>query len=236
MFDIPAGVPQGSILAPFLFNIFVNVIINPKNSELFMYADDTAVTCDSTWKNLRTIKKNLENALDKLTEYFASWKIKINDSKTEFIMFSKSTKMLKKLNSDPLRFRNQTLSWTPNVRYLGFTLDNKLTYKSHIDLAIKKARKLMSVLFCLIKKNNQLKPEHKVHVYKAYIRPVLTYGEIVYHNCAKTNFSKIQVLQNKCLRMALDSPFFTKNSQLHEDAKIPTINDFIKKKHREFLQ
>lgn len=233
-FTVPAGVPQGSILAPFLFNVFVSDIKSPKKSELSMFADDTAVSCSASWKNIKTIKRTLENALVKLNSYFNSWKIRINESKTEFIIFTKSTVMLKKLPAYLPIVNNHIFNWSPNVKYLGVTLDSKLTFRPHIDLSTKKAQKTMSVLFCLLKKNSALQKRHKVHVYKTYVRPILTYAGIVHMNCAKAHLKRLQILQNKCLRMALNASYFTKTTDLHKEAGIPTIDEFISKNSEKF--
>ena len=55
-FDIPAGVPQGSLLSPFLFNVFINDVPIPKKCYLAIYADDTALFCDVPWKNIKKSK------------------------------------------------------------------------------------------------------------------------------------------------------------------------------------
>lgn len=233
-FKIPAGVPQGSLLAPLLFNLFINDIVTPRDCELAIYADDTALTCESKWKNVRKIKATLENALAEVTKFFLSWKIKINSSKTEFIMFSKSTVMLRKLQSNQPVVENQELCWLPSVTYLGTSLDSKLTFRQHIELAISKAKKAMATLFCLLKRNSALDTDAKLLMYTAYIRPILTYAGIIFHNCAKTHFQKLQILQNKCLRMALNAHYYTKVSTLHEQTKVPTIMDFINKNSEKF--
>jgi retron-type reverse transcriptase len=61
-FSIPAGVPQGSLLSPLLFNIFINDVPKPKNCQLAVYADDTALFCDAPWKNAKNLKKTLHSA------------------------------------------------------------------------------------------------------------------------------------------------------------------------------
>lgn len=130
---------------------------------------------------------------------------KINDSKTEFIVFSKSTKMKKKLIDQPPIVIDITFNWLPKVTYLGVTLDSKLLFKYHIEKAVNKAKMLMNTLFCLIKRSSTLPINLKILIYKAIIRPVMTYACPTFTNCASSHFNKIQLVQNKCLRMALDS-------------------------------
>ena len=227
-FDIPAGVPQGSILAPFLFNVFINDIKKPKDCDIFIFADDTALTYQASWKNDKLIKKKLEEGLGKVTKFLNSWKIKVNNSKTEFIVFTKSTAMIKKLKNNPPTVNSHTLDWKNSVRYLGVHLDSKLLFKQHIDISIKKANGTISTLFPIFRKNSPASLKAKMTIYRSYIRPVMTYAGTIILNSAKTHLNRLQVMQNKCLRMALSAPYYTKTSDLHLRANIPTITQFIK--------
>jgi endonuclease/exonuclease/phosphatase family metal-dependent hydrolase len=233
-YDVPAGVPQGSILAPFLFNLFVTDIPTPKNCDLLMYADDTAVSTESSWKRIKTIKKNLENALCTLDRYFSSWKVRINKSKTEFIIFTKSTVMIRKMHETLPQHEGETFKWSESVRYLGVNLDRKLLFDNHISKVIIKANAAISTLFCLLKFNSALDSKQKILVYKLYVRPMLTYAGVIYLNCAKKHLKKLQIKQNKCLRMALNASIFTPISTLHAEANIPTIEEFIGKNAKKF--
>lgn len=233
-FEIPAGVPQGSLLAPFLFNIFINDIKAPKNSELAIYADDTGIMCEASWKNANSIKKNLEGAFNKVQNFFSSWKIKINSSKTEFIVFSKSRAMKNKLKDFRPVVDGVTVNWKDVVTYLGVDLDSSLTLRAHIDKTISKANAVITSLFCIMKRNSAASVHTKLTVYKAYIRPILTYAGTIIANSAKVHFNRLQIMENKCLRMALSMPYGTSNSFLHEQAKIPTIKEFVEKNTKIF--
>lgn len=233
-FDIPAGVPQGSILAPFLFNIYINDIKKPRDCDLFIFADDTALTYQAGWKNDKVIKQKLESALNMITNFFSCWKIKVNNSKTEFIVFTKSTTMLKKLKTNPPTVNTQMLEWKNSVRYLGVQLDSKLLFRQHIDISIAKANKTISTLFPIFRKNSPASLKAKMTLYRSYIRPIMTYAGTIIFNCAKTHLNRLQITQNKCLRMALSVPYYTKIIDLHKKAKIPLIKEFISKNAETF--
>ena len=68
-FEIPSGVPQGSLLSPFLFNIFINDMTKPKNCQLAVYADDTALFCDAPWKNIKKTKENTRKCTRKSLQF-----------------------------------------------------------------------------------------------------------------------------------------------------------------------
>jgi Reverse transcriptase (RNA-dependent DNA polymerase)/Endonuclease-reverse transcriptase len=228
-FDIPAGVPQGSLLSPHLFNIFINDIPLDEDVELAIFADDTALFCHSPWTNIKKIINKLLRALNSISDFFAKWKIRINKSKTEFIIFSHSNRMIKKLVDNPITFEGPSFDWKTTVKYLGVTLDHKLCFKAHIDAAIQKARGVSHKLFNLLKKNNSLPIMQKVAIYRSLIRPVMSYACPIFTNCPKKHFDKLQVQQNKILRMATNAPKFTRNDDIHAKANIPTFRDFVDK-------
>ena len=72
-FDVLSGVPQGSLIAPHLFNLFINDIPLPINSKLSLYADDTSLTAEVPWKNLKSGKKILIDSLRKVQSFFNNW-------------------------------------------------------------------------------------------------------------------------------------------------------------------
>jgi endonuclease/exonuclease/phosphatase family metal-dependent hydrolase len=235
-YDVNAGVPQGSILAPFLFNIFINDLKKPKNCELATYADDTVLFCNFSWKNLDAIKRTLESGLEKIHDHFKDWKISINSSKTEFIVFTRSTTMKTKLIDSPPVYDGQILEWKQQVKYLGVILDTRLSFKPHIHECVSKANKAISTLFCLLKRNSTASVESKLIIYKTYIRPIITYASTIFHNCPKSHFSRLQILQNKCLRMILSAPYDSRITKLHAELKIPTIEEFVAKCAKTFYE
>lgn len=200
-----------------------------KDCELAMYADDTAIYCESTWKNINIIKKRLSEALKNVSQFFKNWKIKLNESKTEAIVFTKSGNMIKKLNQNPLPFEGNLLPWKESVTYLGVVLDQKLSFRPHIDKMIAKARGMVSCLYCLLRKNNSVPIDTKISIYRAIVRPIMTYACPVFNNCPVTHFRRLQIQQNKVLRMATNAPWFTRNDDMHDETNIPFIRDFIDK-------
>lgn len=227
VFDIPAGVPQGSLLSPLLFNIFINDVSHPKDCQLAIYADDTALFCDAPWKNVKKLKKTLEKALEKVSSFFNDWKIKINSSKTEFSVFTHSRIMKQRLETNPPVFDGNTFQWKDSVKYLGVHLDQKLNFQTHIQNSIGRSNKAISILYCLLKKNSPASFRSKLSLYKTYVRPLLTYACPVFANCPKTHFNRLQVMQNKCLRMVLSAPFYTRTTELHRETNLPTIRSFV---------
>ena len=235
-FPIPAGVPQGSPLSPFLFNLYINDVPIPRHCKIAVYADDTALYSSIENYNLPELVNRMESGLAEIESYFSSWKIGLNTTKTESILFTKSKIMIDKLDANRIHFKGTTLEWQNVVKYLGVLLDSKLLMKQNIENNIVKARKATGLLYSLLKKNSAVPLKSKITLYRSYIRPILTYACPVYANAAKLHIKKLQVAQNKNLRMVLSAPYRTQSHLLHKRTNIPTIKDFIAKLTKSFYR
>jgi Reverse transcriptase (RNA-dependent DNA polymerase) len=229
-------VPQGSPLSPFLFNIYINDISVPKHCKIAIYADDTALTSSITNYNLEKLVERMDSGLKEIESHFSAWKIKLNSSKTESILFTKSTIMQKKMHSTKIKINDEELEWKNTVKYLGVTLDSKLTFKANLAENHLKARKTMAMLYCLLKRNSTLGLREKITLYRSYIRPIMTYACPVFANCADCHMRRLQVLQNKCLKIVLNARFRTRISLLHAKTGIPTIKSFVDKLTESFYK
>ncbi|CAI6366776.1 unnamed protein product [Macrosiphum euphorbiae] len=124
-FDILAGVPQGSDIAPFLYNIFTHDIPKTSYTELGSYADDTAIL--ATNENLIIASNMLQRHLNIIHLWTKRWKIKINETKSSFITFT-----LNKKTCPQITMNNIPIPIYTQIKYLGLTLDSKLTWNPHI--------------------------------------------------------------------------------------------------------
>lgn len=235
-FSVKAGVPQGSPLSPHLFNLFINDIPIPKNCKIAVFADDTALLSSIKNYNLDKLVDRLESGLLEIETHFSHWKMRLNKTKTQSILFTKSLKMSNMKDNHKINFNGTTLTWQPTARYLGMELDSKLTLRHHVDITLKKAQKALSTLYCFMRRYSRVKTRYKILMYKAYIRPTFTYAAPALANCAKTHLDKYQKFQNKCLRMALSVKYRTRITDLHANACIPTIREFIDKLTETFYE
>ncbi|KAF8789918.1 putative RNA-directed DNA polymerase like protein [Argiope bruennichi] len=138
---IEAGVVQGSKIGPILFNIYVNDIPSPRNcqTQLCLFADDTAIM--STGESIN-VMKHLNDYLDELGKWLIRWKVKVNTDKCQAVYFTR-----KKNTPDPPKLFRRKINWSNCTKYLGVTLDKRLTYKEHIDNIRNKVKACRSKLY-----------------------------------------------------------------------------------------
>ncbi|GBO07016.1 putative RNA-directed DNA polymerase from transposon X-element [Araneus ventricosus] len=118
---IDAGVAQGYKIGPILFNIYVNDIPSPRNCQtrLCLFADDTAVM--STGEFTKVID-DLNYYLEQLGKWLIMWKIKVNSDKCQAVYFTRRRKV-----PDPPKLYKRAIKWSKETKYLGVTLDSRLT-------------------------------------------------------------------------------------------------------------
>jgi Reverse transcriptase (RNA-dependent DNA polymerase)/Endonuclease-reverse transcriptase len=223
-FPIPAGVPQGSILSPNLFNLFLCDLPSFPDCQMALYADDTAIFTSSF--RLDTIRRRLQSSISLLTNYYARWKLQLNESKTEAIMFTNKRK-IKQIS--PIIINKSKIPWLPEVKYLGLILDSKLNWSKHIKHITNKCNNAICLLYPIINRKSKLTSKNKLLLYKTILRPLITYGCAAWSPLTKTNFRKLQIIQNKCLKMAFDLPPGTYLEDFQKFIKLSSIEELITK-------
>lgn len=220
-YAVNAGVPQGSILGPILYNLYTSDIpALPNNGTLSLFADDSAISYEG--RVIRTLVSKLQKGIDDYTSYLTTWKICVNGAKTQTIVFphSKSERLKPATN---IKVQGAEIEWSPEVGYLGLILDSKLLFRRHLDDRVEKSTILLKRLYPIINRRSKASTVNKLAVYKMIVSPMIEYAAPVWRGCAKTHLQKLQVVQNKFLRMILNSPPRTRTTELHRLANIETI-------------
>ena len=188
-----AGVPQGSILGPLLFLVYINDLPNGLKSNAKLLADDTSLFTIVTDKSESA--DVLNNDLLLISKWAYDWKMLFNpDSKKpeQEVIFSRK----KQSQCHPtISLNNIHVERASYQKHLGIILDEKLNFKQHIDNAILKIDKGISVIKKL---RHGLPRKSLITIYKAFLRPLIDYGDIIYDQPQNESFcEKLQSVQYK---------------------------------------
>ena len=220
---IEHGVPQGSVLGPLLFLIYINDLHQCiKNSNTLHFADDTNLLFIPP-KRLRNknLVRRLNIDLKSLNNWLLANKISLNSSKTELIIFRDKNTPLPNLS---IKLNGSKLKPKSMIKYLGMTIDEHLNFKSHINIMnakLKRANNLLALSRHYLPRNI-LK-----QVYYAQFHSHLSYGCQVWGQ-STNNINQTLSLQKKAIRLMTFSHKDAPTNPLFKDLQILQLNDIIK--------
>lgn len=227
MEKIECGLPQGSKLSPILYLIYVNDIVNVdigRKNELLLFADDTCLS--NTSNNIITLIEQTNENIEKLSKWFKANRLTLNLNKTKYIL-SHTKKHENEINNSNINLYIDgiNIEKVSKYKYLGIIIDNKLTFRDHIDNICKKIKaKIPSI----IKIKNKLTTYTKKVLYHAIFHSHLNYGSIIYGTSLASNIMIIKKLQNKIIKIMFGTPINHKAKDLYSKYKILKIDDIIK--------
>ena len=193
--SLSIGVPQGTILGPTLFVIYINdfsLDLGPVS--VIRYADDTTIiACDKT---LNEVQLKLQSSVDNALVWLNNNRLLVNSSKSKCMLIGTRQRLA---NSSLLIHINGTfLENCEYTKLLGLYIDSNLTWNKHVDFLCKKLSKKLGILY----RYSKILPKYTLHIiYNTLIQPDIDYAISLWGHCAILYFNKIQRLQNRCGRI-----------------------------------
>ena len=183
--NVESGVPQGSVLGPCLFLVYINVLPNRLTSSARLFADDTAVysMVSSTEDQTR-----LQQDLNRLSEWGESWDRAFHPDKCTTLAVTRS----RRVHRHQYRLHGRDLELETSARYLGVIVNGDVTWDEHIDSMCAKANGTLGFLKRNIKISSQ---KIKEVAYNTYVRPILEYASSVWDPHTQKNIDGIEAIQ-----------------------------------------
>ena len=228
LLEIETRVPQGSILGPLLFLIYVNDIhMVSRSLNFILYADDTTLTspiCSFTQGGNSSISKvsNLINSeLTKISDWFAVNKLSLNAEKTKFMIFHNHQKIITQNKIPCLKINNTNIERVTEFNFLGLTINEHLTWKSH---AAKVANKISRTLGVMNRLKRYLPLSALKTMYDSLILSQLQFGI----TCWGFEWNRIFKLQKRAVRIMSNSKYNSHTEPLFKELKLLKISDIFK--------
>ena len=201
---ITTGVPQGSILGPFLFLPYIkNLDSSSGNSKVSMFADDT-----TRFNAMKNVSFTMQPEIDLISDWKTSNKLTISIDKCEVLCFASG-------NPPPLIVKDTPIQSKISCKNFALHVDKGLRFNQHIEYLVKKLNKFCGLIYGI---RHMFPRNCPMMFYNVYAKSLINYGIIAYGATAKTNLSKIEMAQRRILRAI----FFKK--------KMHSITDVLREK------
>ena len=204
--DVIHGVPQGSILGPLLFLLFINdlpLYLQNTFTIVDLYADDTTIYFSNADKLV--LEKNLQSSLNCLKKWCRENGMILNIDKTKVMLIASRQK--RTVLGDTvlnLQYNDIDIKMTTSDKVLGIYVDNNLTWNNHFNFL---SKKLSTYMWLLSKIRTFLSIDHRVLFYNAYIKPHLDYCSLIWSNTSNVNLNKITKLQRRSCKLILGQEY-----------------------------
>ena len=218
---ISIGVPQGSVLGPLLFLLFVNDICkSPLYSQISLFADDTCLY--HSGPSIESIIPKIQTDVSRVLKWFSDNKLTVNSEKSFAIVVGSRQKLTSlPFPYPPVTFGETVLKYETVAQYLGVTIDSCLTWKEHINSLTSKIKPKLGALARLSKCLPQAELDT---IYKTTIQPYIDYGIIIWGHHSQCNLNMVQKFQNRAARLVTRNfDYLTSSSEIIKSLKWLTV-------------
>ena len=195
-YPVAASVPQGSVLGPILWNVYLNDLLHCMPS-VHAYADDCTLTHSFTRANVEEVIQDINQQLQFLQSWGRRWQVTFAPAKTHAMVITRSPTDLNALDGR-LKFNDKTLEIKSSINILGVEIDHRLTFESHIKTVAHKASLKVTMLRRMRK---LLDSKGLVTLYKAQIRSHLEYACLAWMASPRTHLALLDKVQRRAERI-----------------------------------
>lgn len=206
------GVPQGSVLGPLLFLLYINDLPNISKYKCVLFADDISIVIPC--KNITTYNDDINNLIKNVVRWLESNNLKVNLDKTKYIQFYNRKGGLD-IN---VEYDNVNISESDEHKFLGIILDKNFSWKPQIN---KKCKMINSFVYPIRRLAAVVNKETALIAYHGYVASVLRYGLLLWGN--SYDIERLFISQKKCIRAICNKPPLTSCKQLFDELKVLTL-------------
>jgi hypothetical protein len=212
-------------LSPILFSIYINDIIFDKTqykktkTESTLFADDLATSCASN--KLNVIEKTFKLYMNKLENWLIKWRLTINASKCQYILFGKG-----QTKEVDIKLMNERIPVANEIKFLGMIIDKSMNFASCFEAMKNKCNNRLNIIKILSHKSWNLTDKILCALYISLSRSIFDYAAIIFNLLSETNKKTLRSIQYHALRHAMRKPIKSSHSELLEICKIYYHNIF----------
>ena len=227
--DVTCGVPQGSVLGPLLFLIYINDIPNASSKFAFyLFADDTSIYFESG--NLEQLQKVINSELKHVKKWLDANKLALNVDNTNFVIFHSPQKPLNE--NITIKFGKQHVTKAKHVKFFVLLLDENLSWKHHLSELSKKSARKCGIFF---KVRHLLPTNVLVSLYYSLFASFLQYGIVVWGLTYDTYIKPIFILQKEVVRAITFNNFSAPSAPIFLTLRLLKLQDLFEMKLLTFV-
>ena len=225
---ITCGVPQGSVLGPLLFLIYMNDLPSCiTHAKVILFADDTTLYTSS--ENINTLYHNINIDLLNLVEWFRSNKLALNSSKTHYMIF---TRQKVDFNQQLVKIESSIIERKNTCKFLGLLIDDKLNWSEHITYI---RSKISRSLYAMNRLKHVVSSRYLKTLYDSLVHSYITYGIVLWGGTCPSYINAIRICQKKAMRCIHNSVYNAHTDPLFRTSKILKFDDLYKLEVSKFV-